>query len=151
MMNKILLMTLLMALFAGCTSQQSAEVYRRGEAQRPADVFYGEVVHVRNVLIEGTQSKIGAGSGAVVGGIAGSTIGKGSGRRLGTAVGAIAGGVAGAAAEEGLTRESGVEVTVDLADGRTLAVVQDDDVALVPGQRVRVVRSGAGSYRVYPY
>lgn len=150
-MSRILIVAVCATLLLGCASQQSAEVYRRGEAQRSADVFYGQVVHVRPVLIEGTKSNVGTGGGAVIGGIAGSTVGKGTGRRLGTAVGAIAGGIAGAAAEEGLTRESGVEVTVDLADGRTLAVVQDDDVALVPGQRVRVVRSGAGSYRVYPY
>lgn len=150
-MNRILMGVVCMALLVGCASQQSADVYRRGETQRSADVFYGQVVHVRSVLIEGTKSNIGTGGGAVVGGIAGSTVGKGTGRTLGTAVGAIAGGIAGAAAEEGLTRESGLEVTVDLADGRTLAIVQEDDVALAPGQRVRVVRSVAGSYRVYPY
>lgn len=83
-------------------------------------VQFGTVESVRPVVLEGTQTPVGATAGAALGGLAGSNIGKGRG----SAAGAIVGAVAGAAIEEGLTRRQGVEITVRLDDGRYLAVVR---------------------------
>ncbi len=85
--------------------------------------------------------------GAVVGGIAGSEIGQGKGSAVGTVLGAVGGAVAGHAIEEATTRKGGLEITVKLEGGRTLAVVQEADEAFRPGERVRVL-SGGGVTRV---
>lgn len=66
---------------------------------------------------------------------------------IGGGAGAIAGGMAGAAVEEGVTRSQGVEITVKLDSGRTVAIVQ----ALSPhekfavGDQVRVISDGRTS------
>jgi outer membrane lipoprotein SlyB len=111
------------------------------------DVQMGIVDSVRKVNIEGTKTPIGAGAGTVVGGVAGSTVGGGKGSIVGAAVGAVLGGLGGAAAEEGITRQKGVEITVNLDSGRMIAIVRAADEAFRPGDRVRIL-SGDGTTRV---
>jgi outer membrane lipoprotein SlyB len=63
-------------------------------------------------------------------------------------LGAVVGGLAGAATEEVTTRKTGVEVTVTLDSGRTIAMVQEDKGEnFKVGERVRVLESG-GQVRV---
>jgi outer membrane lipoprotein SlyB len=139
----------LAALAAGCVSSKAGDVYSRDQARTEQSVRMGTVEAVRDVQIEGTKSGIGAVAGGVTGGIAASTIGHGTGSAVAAAVGAIAGGLAGAAAEEGLTGSSGLEITVKLDSGQTIAVVQANDAntTFQPGDRVRVL-SGQGVTRV---
>src|SRR5262245_54939651 len=66
----------LMIAVAGCASK-SASVYSREDAQREMTVRMGTVESVRAITIDGTKSPVGAGAGAIVGGIAGSTVGQG--------------------------------------------------------------------------
>lgn len=131
----------LVAVFlTGCAGGLGGGTYERGEARRAMSVEYGTVESVRAVKLEGTKTPVGVVAGAAVGGVAGSTVGGGSGRAIATVIGAVAGGVAGAAVEEGVTRKPGVEVTVRLDSGRTLAVVQEDEgEGLRVGERVRVL------------
>lgn len=132
----------------GCASGLGGGDFARGEARRAMTVQFGTVEAVRTVKLEGTKSPIGSGAGAAVGGIAGSTVGHGRGSAAAAVLGAVAGGVAGAAMEEGITRQTGVEVTVRLDSGQFLAVVQaDGGEAFRPGERVRVLRDG-GTTRV---
>jgi outer membrane lipoprotein SlyB len=80
--------------------------------------------------------------GAGIGGVAGSSIGGGS--RANT-IGAIAGAAAGGAAGNALARgaRNGVEITVQLENGRTVAVVQDGNPSdYRVGDRVRVSSDG---------
>jgi outer membrane lipoprotein SlyB len=137
------------ALSAGCVSSKAGDVYSRDQARTEQSVRMGTVEAVREVQIEGTKSGIGAVAGGVTGGIAASTIGHGTGSAVAAAVGAIAGGLAGAAAEEGLTGSSGLEITVKLDSGQTIAVVQgiDTNTTFQPGDRVRVL-SGQGVTRI---
>jgi outer membrane lipoprotein SlyB len=81
----------------------------------------------------------------VVGGVAGSTIGRGTGSVLGAVVGAVAGGIGGQAAEQGLTGKRGVEVTVKLDNGQMVAIMQEADETFRPGDRVRILSDGATS------
>ncbi len=120
----LVLITMLPIALIGCASNLSGDSYSREEARQPQQVQYAMVEQVRPVKIEGTKTPIGAGAGTIIGGVAGSTAGGGRGSAIAAAVGAVAGGLAGAAAEEGLTREQGVEVTVRLSNGQSLAVVQ---------------------------
>jgi outer membrane lipoprotein SlyB len=107
----------------------------------------GVVESVRQVQLEGTKTPVGTIAGAAVGGIAGSNIGGGKGRAVGAILGAVAGGVAGSAIEEGVTKKNGLEITVKLNGGRMIAVIQEADEDIRPGDRVRVL-SGGGVTRV---
>lgn len=135
-------------VMGGCAAGLGGGTYQRGEARRAMTVQFGTVESVRQVMLEGTKTPIGAGAGAAVGGIAGSNVGRGSGAAVGAILGAVAGGMAGAAVEEGVTRRQGVEVTVRLDGGSYLAVVQEDGgEQFRTGERVRLLRDG-GTTRV---
>ncbi len=122
----------------GCAAGLGGDDYSRGQARRAMNVDFGTVQSVRVVKIEGTKSPVGAGAGAVVGGVAGSTVGGGRGSSIAAVLGAVAGG------EEGVTRQTGIEVTVRLDNGQHLAVVQaDGGENFRSGERVRVLRDGA--------
>ena len=144
----LLVLSAVIAL-SGCASNLSGESYSRAEARVPQQVQFATVEQVRPVKIEGTKSPIGAGAGAIIGGVAGSTAGGGRGSMVAAAVGTVAGGLLGAAAEEGLTREQGVEVTVRYDNGQTVAIVQaaSKDETFKVGDRVRVL-SVDGNTRV---
>ena len=147
-MNKWLWLLPIAIVSAGCASGLGSGDYERREARRVYEVRMGVVESVRSVRLEGTESGVGAAAGAAVGGIAGSTVGGGKGQTIGAVLGAVAGGVAGAAAEEALTRKPGLEITVRLDSGRTIAVVQEDTgERFAIGDRVRVLESG-GQARV---
>ena len=133
---------------AGCASGRGSDDYERGEARTVYEVKMAVVESVRAVKLEGTESAVGAIAGAAVGGIAGSAVGQGKGSAVSAVIGAVVGGIAGAAAEEGITRKPGLEVTVTLDSGRTIAVVQEDTgEVFARGERVRILESG-GQARV---
>lgn len=135
-------------LLAGCASGLGGDDYVRQDARRVYEVKMGTVEGVRNVRIEGTKSGVGTATGAVVGGVAGSNIGQGKGAIVGAVLGAVAGGVAGKAIEEQATKTNGLEITVRLDSGRTIAIVQEDTgEGFRVGDRVRLLESG-GEARV---
>lgn len=139
----LLVPALLTTVLAGCASGLGSGDYERKEARRVYEVKMGVVESVRSVKLEGTASGVGATAGGVVGGVAGSEVGGGKGKAVGAVLGAVVGGVAGAAAEEAATRKPGLEITVRLDSGRTIAVVQEDTgEKFAPGERVRMLESG---------
>ncbi|MDO6562021.1 glycine zipper 2TM domain-containing protein [Amphritea sp. 1_MG-2023] len=147
-MNKItvVVFTAFMLMLQGCASSLSGDTYTRSEARKVQNVEYAWVDAVKPVVIEGrTDSPLGAGAGAIVGGIAGSTVGGGKGSTIASVVGAIAGGIVGQKVEESSTRKQGQELTVTLESGRTISVVQevDSEGFFRPGERVRVLRQGS--------
>ncbi|MBN7117054.1 outer membrane lipoprotein [Ectopseudomonas oleovorans] len=143
MRKPTLLITSLAALLVlgGCQSRLTGDTYSRDEARAVQTVRMGTIESLRPVQIEGTKTPIGAGAGAVVGGIGGSTLGGGRGSSVLAVVGAVAGGLLGAAAEEGLTRTQGVEITVREDDGTLRAYVQEVEPNQVfrVGERVRIM------------
>jgi outer membrane lipoprotein SlyB len=136
------------ALLAGCASSNSGEVYSRDQARRTQTVQMGTVQFVKNIQIEGTKSGVGAVGGGVAGGVVGSTIGGGKGSILAAVGGAALGAVGGAVAEEKFTKKNGLEITVKLDSGATIAVVQEADVMYSVGERVRVLTGSDGTTRV---
>jgi outer membrane lipoprotein SlyB len=149
-MNRTIATALVVAsslLLAGCPAGLGSKDYSRSQARTVQEVQMGGVAAAREVLIEATNTPIGAGAGAVVGGVAGSTVGSGRGSVVGTTVGAVLGGLGGAATEEAVTRQKGIEITVKLDSGRMLAITQAADEAFRVGDRVRVL-SGGGVTRV---
>jgi outer membrane lipoprotein SlyB len=128
-------------MLGGCVSNLSGDSYSRDEARKVQTVRLGTIEMLRPVKIEGTKTPIGAGAGAVVGGIGGSAIGGGRGSAVAAVVGAVAGGLLGAMTEEGLTRTQGVEITVREDDGTLRAYVQqvqENEIFRV-GERVRIM------------
>lgn len=138
---RIMAIITMAAALAACASSNSGSVYKRGEARTVQTVKMGVVESVRQVKLEGTKSPVGTGAGAVVGGVAGNSMGGGRGRAITTVLGAVVGGLAGSAAEEGITRKDGVEITVKLDSGNMIAVVQEADEQFNPGERVRVLEA----------
>ena len=136
-------------LLSGCPASTSGGAYSRNREMQ--EVYLGYIENIRPVLIEGTDSGVGAVSGAALGGLAGSNIGQGKGQVAGAIGGAVIGGLIGSAIEEDATRQPGVEITVRLDSGRLIAVTQADDEPFYPGDRVQVLTGYDGTARVTRY
>jgi outer membrane lipoprotein SlyB len=136
----ISILVLLTLTFFGCASSMSGNAYSRDQARQLQTVKQGTVVGVRSVQIEGTKSGLGTIAGGVLGGALGSAIGEGSGQIIGIAAGGVGGAVAGSAVEEGVTRQNGLEISVKLDSGETVAIVQAADVPFAVGDRVKVIQ-----------
>ncbi|WP_300457659.1 glycine zipper 2TM domain-containing protein [Desulfobacula sp.] len=132
----------------GCASSRSGEVYSRDQARQVQTVEMGTVESVKTVMIEGTKTPIGTAAGGVAGGVLGSTVGSGSGKTVATVLGALVGAAAGTAAEEGITRKQGLEIVVNKDNGQTIVVVQEADVMISAGDRVRIITAADGTTRV---
>lgn len=135
-------LTILLPVLAACSTHTTPSTFNRGEAGRTQTVEWGTVESVRDVQIQNDSRGVATATGAALGGIAGSTIG--GGRRANTA-GAIAGAAAGGAAGNAMARSArnGVEITVRLESGRTVAVAQDGTSNdFRSGDRVRVASDG---------
>lgn len=148
-MKKTIFLAALSAALAGCATHESADVYDKHEAGREQTVRYATVDSVRKVVLDGSQSGLGGVAGGAVGGIAGSGVGHGNGSALAAVLGAVAGGLAGNMLEHKATSKDALEITVKLDSGEMRAIVQEADVKLEPGQRVRLLSSG-GVTRVTP-
>jgi outer membrane lipoprotein SlyB len=147
-MRRLLLMVVVgSVVLGGCASSLSGSAYERRQGRTVQDVQLGTVEHVREVLIEGTKTGIGAAAGAATGSIIGGGRRGGVSGAVGGIAGAVVGGVAGAAVEEGATKQKGLEITVRLESGRLIAITQAADEAFNVGDRVRLL-SGQGVTRV---
>lgn len=133
---------------SGCATQSSSSgVYRADETQREQTVRMATVEAVRKVMIQRDSKGIGVIGGAAVGGLAGSSVGGGRGQDIATVLGAIGGLVAGQAIENQANQREGLEITVKYDSGETRVIVQEADVDVKAGDRVRVV-SGGGVLRI---
>ena len=139
---------LLLPIFTGCTTSQSGQVYSSGQAQKSLSVYYGTIIELRQVTIQDKTSGGGAVLGGVAGGVIGSTIGSGRGRTLAAVGGALAGMVAGNAIENQAGTKPAIEFTIELDNGRMMAVVQEDRAYYRVGDRVRLLQGGDGTWRV---
>jgi outer membrane lipoprotein SlyB len=142
-------LTLVVVAALGACASSSPDVIQRGDAQRMAQVQDGVVLTVRDVVVDGSQSGIGAGVGGVVGAIGGYS---GSGVQREAQVLGVLAGVAGAAAgnviERFATKENAVEILVQLKGGDRRAIVQAKGAeVLAPGDAVIIVTTG-GKVRV---
>jgi outer membrane lipoprotein SlyB len=132
----------LVASLAACASY-SPDVIHPYETQQAAQVQDATVLSIRPVTIDGSQSGVGAGAGAVVGGIAGaSTVGHAGSPESAIAgvLAAVAGGVIGNAVERGSTSHNAVEILVQLRNGERRAIVQAQGTEpIAPGDAVLLV------------
>lgn len=110
----------------------------------------GTITSLETVKVD-EDYKLGVGTavGAVAGGLLGSQIGEGRGSTVGTVVGAAAGAAAGTVAESKMKKKDAQRVTVKMATGGEVTIVQPVDSRLRNGMRVRVEGSGETA-RVVP-
>ncbi len=125
-----------------CQTATGPSTFNRSEVGTARTVERGTIRALRDVEIQNNARSIATATGAVLGGIAGSTIGGG---RRANAAGAVAGAAAGGAIGNAVSRSShaGVELTVELESGMTIAVTQDgssNDFRV--GDRVQVSSDG---------
>lgn len=147
-LRHFIVLTVICLVLSGCASSLSGSSYSRSDARRVQTVRTGTVINVRQVEIEGTRSGVGAISGGAMGAVLGSFVGAGRGNVLAIVGGGLAGAAAGAAAEEGITRQPGLEITVKMDNGETIAIVQSADERFEPGDTVTVLVQSDGRARV---
>lgn len=142
-------MLALAMLSAGCTNYSGNTSYSGSQVRSAQTVQYGTVVSVQPVTLEEDRPAVlGTVGGGVVGGVLGNMVGGGRGKTLATIAGAALGAAGGYAGEKALTKQNGLEITVELENGQQLSIVQAADQQFSPGERVRVLRGSDGSARV---
>lgn len=150
-MNRLMLTFLVIfsVVITGCAQSTSGRSYSDSQSRRSYEVLMGTLVDVRDVTIERDERGVGTISGAAIGGVAGNSVGGGSGRAITTIIGALAGGIIGNKVEGEVMKEEGVELVVELDNGKTIAVIQGKDARddFRRGDRVRVLSRG-GETRV---
>lgn len=126
-------------ILSGCASNISPKSYSVGSVGQVNRTVAATVISVREVEISGTSS-LGGTSGAIAGGIAGSSIGDGGRENaIGAVAGAVAAGLAGAVIEESLTKQKGVEYVVETDNGNLMTIVQGNTVMFREGQKIFVL------------
>jgi len=141
--NKLILPYLLIItlLQIGC-SLHSGSTYDRGEMGQPQSFSKGTIISERNVTVKGTETGVGAVSGAVLGGLGGSTVSDdGPISAIGAIGGAIVGGMVGAKAEELIMRDNASEFIIQPDVGDPFTLIQVNDEKLKTGDRVLIINS----------
>ncbi|MFZ9940602.1 MAG: glycine zipper 2TM domain-containing protein, partial [Luteolibacter sp.] len=148
MKSKLLIALSATILLSSCAQDSiTGYTYSRGEAGRAHAVQTGRITSIRPVKIEG-GSEGGALAGAVAGGFLGSNIGGG---RASNTAGAVGGALVGSAiashAQQAMTSRRGIEISVRLDDGGSVAIVQEVNPRenFSVGDRVRIISSGGRS------
>ena len=152
-MKKVLFICVAAALLAACeTTSLTGDSYNRTQARQMQTVLEGTVISVRAVKIDGSQTGAGSLAGVAVGGVAGGAIGRGYGSVAAAVAGAVAGGLIGNAVEEKVTAKNGIELTIRLQRGDTVAIVQEASATETfrAGDRVHILYSANGQARVTP-
>lgn len=130
----------LMLGVAGCGPRNTNTTYTQADIGRTAEVSYGVIVSMRPVAVQGHYG-VGALGGAAAGGVAGSFIG-GDPRAniLGAIGGALIGGLVGAGVEQSATSGQAMEFIIREDSGQTISVVQTNEEAFQPSERVVLTR-----------
>ncbi|MBU2856944.1 hypothetical protein HF289_08675 [Acidithiobacillus ferrooxidans] len=139
------------AMLSGCAGIPLSSTRFSGSANlAPESVQTGVVIKTLPIKINNSTrvdqaTGLGAGAGGIAGGIAGDLMGN-------PLIGAIAGAVGGGVIGDAITPNSGVgtDIFVKLSTGQTLSIPEAGIVHLVPGEKVFVMTSAHGHYRVEP-
>jgi outer membrane lipoprotein SlyB len=146
MKTQALLLLSASLLFSSCAQNSlTGDTYSRGEAGQAQSVSKGRITSIRPVKIEG-NSQAGTILGGIAGGALGSNIGGGRASNTAGAIGgAIVGGALGSQAQQAMGSRNGIEISVRLDQGGTVAVVQEvsRNEQFSVGDRVRVLGSGS--------
>ena len=136
------------ALLAGCTNAPASNTYTTAQAGSLQEVQYGTIVSVRNVMIKEDSAETGKLAGGVIGGVAGSDLGLGKGQIVGGVAGAVIGSTVGMVVDSTVQAKPGVELTIKLEDGKTVALAQLADEPFRLGEQVKILTDKNGKARV---
>ncbi len=128
----------LLFLFTGCAQDINSDSYQMSSVGSADAVGQGVIVDVRTVKIQGRTSD-GTLIGGVAGGVAASTIGRGSGSILASVGGALAGAFIGGITQRELSEQQALQYIVRLSDGNMITVIQGMKNRLAIGQKVLVL------------
>jgi len=136
MIRNMMACGLALVMMAGCASVEESDVYTPEELSRLEDYKLVKVVHAEQVMVDPeSPGLIGAGAGAVSGGLIGSQVG-GEGA---VAALAILGGLIGYAVEQQATNTTATRYVIDV-DGRQQVIVQkESEEPLVPGDMAMMI------------
>lgn len=141
-MKKILYFsTFLLTIFlTSCASSEPS--YSANSVGQVSQVEQGKILNIQKVNIKGSDN-VGARVGGLAGGLGGALAG--SGNMLtsiaGSIGGAIVGGIAGGATEKAMTSSEAYQYTIQLNNGKTIAVLQEENNIQV-GEKVTIYVSG---------
>jgi outer membrane lipoprotein SlyB len=137
---RLIAISLCLVGVAACETPHGSSTFASSQSMRPQPVAFGDVVTVRPVDIRPGQTHLGMATGAALGALAGSQLGRNAAANAAGGIGgAVAGGAVGSAVQ-GSQVTRGIEVTVTMDDGQTVAIVQPGDPRdFRVGDRVRVV------------
>lgn len=139
-----------LAMSTACTSNMGANQRSAGSVGYASTVMAGTVQATTPVTISKDNSILGAGVGAVLGGLAGSELGGGDKAQTAGAIGgAVLGGLAGNEAGKALGRRNGFSYIVAFDSGEVKEIVLAGDASYAPGTRVNVVFATDG-VTLYP-
>ena len=124
---------------AGCAGTYGANTVDSNSVGYASTVRQGTITAVREVTIRPDKSFLGAATGAVLGGLAGSELGGGDKAQTAGAVGgAVLGGLAGNELGKGANTRRGFAYTIRFDSGEVAEIVQGADIYMYPGNRVNV-------------
>jgi len=145
---KLLICVPMVFWMASCAQDTlTGDTYSRNDVRQTQSVSKGRITAIRFVQIEGDHTA-GTIIGGVAGGLLGSQLGGGSTAHTAGAVGgALVGGALGSHAQQAMENRNGIEITVRLDHGGSVAVVQEvsRNQPFQVGDRVRVLSSGGRS------
>ncbi len=145
-----LFLTGVLLVAAGCSTPSSG-TYNVADVGQPIETAEGTVVSSRVVDIAGNSTGVGPIAGGAVGATGvGLALGSGSASTLGAVLGGLLGAGLGYLAEERMRSGEGVEYVVEMADGRTVTLVQnmEDSEPPLPNGTPVLVQMGAYYSRV---
>ena len=140
-MKKFILLIAYICFLTSCAkSSLKPDTYDRDSSQRISNVLYGEVVSLKRVSIEG-ETKSGTIVGGLVGAAAGSQV---SDSKPESEIGAVLVGAIGATIGGNVSKNiqsvEGIQLTINMDDGRTISVVQEiSDYKFEVGDLVEVI------------
>ena len=144
---RLLISALVLACVSGCGPSYSPDTYASNAAQQANKVEQGVIVGVRNVGVSAAGT-VGTVTGAAAGGIAGSQAIAGPISAFTALGGAMVGGLAGSTVEHATADTKAFEYIVRKPNGDLVSVTQKDTTPLALGQKVLVI--GGNQARVVP-
>lgn len=148
-MKKIFLLIMIpIALLTSCASDGPS--YSANSIGQVSNIEQGKIIDIQVVNIKGNDN-VGSRVGGMAGGLGGALAG--SSNMLtsiaGSIGGAIVGGIAGGAAEKALTSSQAYQFVIQLKDGKSIAVLQQENKGLNVGDEVTILASGNNT-RIVP-
>jgi outer membrane lipoprotein SlyB len=135
---RLLISALILAGVSGCGPTYSPDTYASNAAQQANKVEQGVVVGVRTVGVSAAGT-VGTVTGAAAGGIAGSQAIGGPVSAFTALGGALVGGIAGSTVEHATADTMAFEYIVRKPNGDLVSVTQKDKTPLALGQHVLVI------------